>query len=931
MPLSGEKLTPEQIDSIRTWIDQGARWPEGSVAEVSPAKKHWAYLKPLRPSLPDVKDRAWVRNPIDSFILARLEKEGLKPSPEASKENLIRRVTLDLVGLPPSPDEVEAFLADRGPDAYEKIVDRLLASPRYGERWARPWLDLARYSDTGGYIHDRRRSMWPYRDWVIRALNSDMPFDRFTIEQIAGDLLPNATMDQKIATGFHRNTMINTEGGVDHEEYRVAAILDRVDTTATVWLGTTLACAQCHDHKFNPFSQEEYYRFFAFFNNTEEENNPAKKVTPASSSLRLPPPEYLASSRAASEDEIIRLEALVNTPTPQLEESQARWELKVKPSLARWIPLDPVSFVSAAGATLTKLEDLSILAGGRNPDRDTYVVVANIDLQGVTGIRLETLTHPSLPLGGASRSSDGDFVLSEFEVNAGPVRAPASSKRVRFSSSVAEYEQNGFEIGKAADDNPATGWSIGGQREEVRVDRQAIFTLENAVGFEGGTQLTIRLRQESDRPKGAMGRFRLSVTTTPAPTQVKLPLQIERIIALESERRTAEQQALMARYYRSIAPELEPVRVHLGQLREGWEQATSPTTLVMREMNESRRTHVFLRGSFLNKGKEVSPGVPAALHPLKESPNRLALARWLVDTENPLVGRVTTNRIWMEHFGRPLVATPEDFGNQGTPPTHPELLDWLATELVQEGWSIKKIHRLMVTSATYRQSPRVTPALRERDPDNELYARGPRFRMDAEMIRDSALTVAGLLSSKMYGPSVFPPQPDGLLEELYVPDHWSTSLGEDRYRRGLYTFWKRILPYPSFTVFDAPSRETACVRRTRTNTPLQALNLLNDPVFLDAARGLARRLLTEAGPDARDRIVYGFRLCVARRPRTRELEEFARFLADQRKHFGEDSELARSAISGEEIRLPQSEAAEMAAWVTLSHALLNLDETITRP
>ena len=389
MPLSGDKLTQDQIDSIRTWIDQGARWPEGLATE-APAKKHWAYVKPVRPRPPEVKDRAWVRNPIDAFILARLEKEGLKPSPEASKENLIRRVTLDLIGLPPSPDEVEAFVADRSPGAYEKVVDRLLASPRYGERWARPWLDLARYSDTGGYIHDRPRSMWPYRDWVIRALNADMPFDRFTIEQIAGDLLPDATMDQKIATGFNRNTMINTEGGVDPEEYRVAAILDRVDTTATVWLGSTLACAQCHDHKFNPFSQEEYYRFFAFFNSTEEENNSAKKITQAKASLKLPPPDYLASARASAEDEIIRLETLLNTSSPQLEESQARWELKVKPSLARWIPLDPVSFVSAAGGTLTKLDDQSILAGGKYSDRDTYVVVANADLPGVTGIRLET-------------------------------------------------------------------------------------------------------------------------------------------------------------------------------------------------------------------------------------------------------------------------------------------------------------------------------------------------------------------------------------------------------------------------------------------------------------------------------------------------------------------------------------------------------------
>jgi hypothetical protein len=932
MPLSGEKLTAPQLEAIRSWIDRGATWT-AALTEARAAKKHWAYVPPARPTLPEVKERSWVRNPIDAFVLERLEREGLKPSPEASKETLIRRVSLDLVGLPPSPREVEDFLADARPDAYERVVDRLLASPRYGERWARPWLDLARYADTGGYIHDRPRSMWPYRDWVIRALNADLPFDRFTIEQIAGDLLPNATMDQKIATGFHRNTMINTEGGVDPEEYRVAAILDRVDTTATVWLGSTLGCAQCHDHKFNPFTQEEYYRFFAFFNGTEEENNPAKKINAASASLRLPPPEYLAASRVEAEDEILRLEAALSTSTPQLDQSRARWERETRPALPRWVPLDAVTFGSAAGATLTKLEDRSILAGGRNPERDTYVVVANVDLRGISGIRLEALTHPGLPVGGASRGADGNFVLTQFEVAATSGRDPGPPKRVKLSAAVADYEQKGFEVAKSIDDNPATGWSVEGSREELRVDRQATFAFEHPLDFDGGAQLTIRLRHDSDRPNSAIGRFRLSVTTAPTPTKPKLPLQVERILALEPDRRTAEQQARLAQYHRSIAAELDPLRTRLEQLRQSWDQATTPSTLVMREMGESRKSHVFMRGSFLNRGKEVTPGVPSALHPLEagQPVNRLALAKWLVAPENPLVGRVTVNRIWMEHFGHALVATPDDFGTQGAAPTHPALLDWLATELVRQGWSVKKIHRLIATSATYRQSSRTPATLRERDPDNELYARGGRFRMDAEMIRDNALAIAGLLSPKMYGPSVFPPQPEGLLEVLYVPDNWTTSTGEDRYRRGLYTFWKRILTYPSFTIFDAPSRETACVRRIRTNTPLQALDLLNDPVFLEAAQGLARRVIAEGGADARSRIGYGFRLCTGRRPQPAELEEMARLFADQRKYFGEHPEAGRGAASSE-TRLPAGMGeAEAAAWVAVSHALLNLDETITRP
>ncbi len=933
MPLAGDALGDTEIKAILGWIDQGAGWPDELAAEAPSPKKHWAYVKPSRPEPPAVKRPSWVRNPIDSFILSRLEKEGLEPSPEASRVILIRRLTLDLIGLPPTLDEVDAFVADSSPDAYEKVVDRLLASPHYGERWAKPWLDLARYADTGGYIHDRRRSIWPYRDWVIRALNADMPFNQFTLEQLAGDLLPDATPDQKVATGFHRNTMINTEGGVDADEYRVAAVFDRVDTTATVWLGTTLGCAQCHDHKYDPLTQEEYYRLFAFFNNTEEEINRAKGIGPSYASITLPPLAHLASHRPPLEEEIARLEVILKSSSPELEAAQAEWESEVRGSLVSWIPVDPILSTSAAGARLVKLEDGSLLAEGITPGRDTYLVTAETAARRITAFRLETLTHSSLPHGGSSRSSSGDFILTGFEVSAAPLNGASRSRAVAFDSAVEEYALRGSEAQRVLDGDPVTGWSIGGSKESLRVNRQAIFIPESPVGFDGGTRLTVRLRHESEKANQIIGRFRFWVTEEDDPGRhVTVPSRVERILALE--RRTDQQQRIVTDHYRSIDPSLEPVRKQLSQARAFWRQLTAPSSLVMKELEKPRTSHLFIKGSFLNKGRVVTPGVPAVLHPLpdEEQPDRLTLARWLVDGENPLVGRVTMNRLWMHHFGRALVETPEDFGSQGAPPTHPELLDWLATEFLHQGWSLKAMHRLVVASATYRQGSRVTSDLRERDPYNQLYARGPRFRMEAEAIRDNALKIAGLLSPKMYGPSAFPPQPEGLWENLYVPDEWVTSQGADRYRRGIYTFVKRIVPYPFFANFDVPSRETICVRRTRTNTPLQALNLWNDPVFLEAARALAGRMIKEGREEIEERIGYGIRLCLARPASAQEIEELTGLFHDQQRRFEEADQLP-AKWSDEEGSATTDDVggAELTAWTAVAQVLLNLDETVTRP
>jgi hypothetical protein len=679
-----KRLDAKQIERLRRWVAEGAKW-EG----------HWSLALPASVPTPVVADRSWPRNPIDHFVLARLEAEGLRPTAEADRATLIRRVSLDLTGLPPTPAEVDAFEHDSGPDAYERLVNRLLASPHYGERQARPWLDQARYADTNGYEKDGSRSIWPYRDWVIRAFNGDMPFDQFTTEQIAGDLLPGATLDRRIATGFHRNTMANTEGGIDDEEFRVAAVVDRVNTTMQVWMGTTMACAQCHDHKYDPYSQKEYFRLFAFFNNTADGGGSTAPEVP------LPTPAQAA----------------------------------VHAELARW---------------------------------------------------------------------QGEL---DRTVKAKPVDA---------------------------------------SREKSIRDKIA----------------ALKEREKANRPA---------------------------------------------------------------------------TTMVMQEQPQPRETHVLIRGSHKVKGERVTPGVPAVLHPLGagQPPDRLGLARWLVDPRNPLVGRVIMNRIWAQYFGRGIVETSEDFGVQGEPPSHAELLAWLAKELVRQGWSQKAMHRLIVTSATYRQSSRVTPDRLERDPFNRLFSRGPRFRMEVEMVRDQALALGGLLKRTIGGPSVFPYQPDGIWFVPYSGDRWNESRGGDQYRRGLYTFWRRSAPYPAFLAFDAPSREVCCERRARTNTPLQALATLNDPAFVQPAAALARRILAESRGTAEDRATFGFRLVLARRPRKAELDHLVALYSDNLAQYRRDPKAA-AAMAAVGPGAPadatgrDADKAELAAWTVVANVLLNLDETVTK-
>jgi uncharacterized protein DUF1553/uncharacterized protein DUF1549/cytochrome c len=931
MPMGGPPLTDKQIALIRAWIDQGAPWPDESPSIAKPqSQKHWAYIKPVRHAEPQIKDTAWVRNAIDRFILARLESEGLKPSPHASKETLLRRVSLDLTGLPPSTQELDAFEADADPLSYEKVVDRLLASPQYGERWARPWLDLARYADTNGYEKDKRRVMWKYRDWVINALNSDMPFDQFTIEQIAGDMLPNATISQKIASGFHRNTLLNQEGGVDPEEARWETIIDRVNTTAAVWLGTTVACAQCHDHKYDPISQRDYYRFFAFFDNVEYNIETDSVVNSSEKWAKEPtlqlPTLAQAVRRGEIQKEIAILESQIKKITPELISEQLRWESEVAAAPSQWVGFEPVEFSSSGSSQLERLPDNSLLARGAGQPEDIYTIKGRASLSGITAIRIEALPDLSLPRGGPGRDPYGNFSLQGIEVEVGSALEPSNKTDLVFAS-VRSDEDRGEDLLKRA-------WSVDATKDKVRLPRQAVFTAKTPFGYPGGTLIEMRLKHKGKQGQ-AIGRLRVSITTSAKPESiVNVSAPLRGVLMTASVNRTREQRDDLSEYFLTVAPSLRPVRQRLKELRESLADLRITTAEVMAERRSFERpsTYLRIRGGYNTKGEKLFAATPAFLHPMPETemPNRLGLARWLADQENPLVARVTVNRFWEQFFGRGLVETSEDFGAQGAKPSHPELLDWLATEFMRNKWSVKSLHRLIVTSSTYRQSSGVSRELLERDPYNRLLARGPRFRMEAEMVRDAMLAASGLLNLKVGGPSVFPLQPDGIWNTPYSDDRWQTSAGEDRYRRSLYTFVRRTSPHPAMTAFDAPSREFCTLRRPRTNTPLQALTTLNDEAFFEAARALAKRIVNEAPADPGSRAARAFRITTSRRPREAELKRLIGLYETEITRFTRDVKAAKALLNDNAKALDDSQSAELAAWTMVANVLLNLDESLTK-
>ncbi|MBI4586466.1 MAG: DUF1553 domain-containing protein [Planctomycetes bacterium] len=905
--------------------------------------KHWSFQPVARPPLPAVKNAAWARQPIDLFILARLEAQSLSPSPEADRTTLIRRLYLDLLGLPPSLAEVDRFLADRRPDAFERLVDDLLASPHYGERWARQWLDAARYADTNGFEKDAPRLMWRYRDWVIDALNRDLPFDQFAIEQLAGDMLPGAGRSQKVATGFHRNTLINDEGGVDQEQFRYEAVVDRTNTTGTVFLGLSLGCAQCHDHKYDPLTQKEYFQLFAFFNNAEEP-------------LLEAPTAEEAAKRQAHEEAVAALEReLLLDSAPGREElyerinrQQAGWEKERAKTAKRWTVLQPSRYASQGNAAFALLPDRSLLAGGPSPQADTYVIECEPVEGPITALRLEVLPHPSLPGGGPGRGrilGDGNFVLSEISVKAATVipgkrwagagnsgeTAGRRELALELGSASADYSQKNFEVQKAIDGDLESGWSIEAGKPGMNIARAAVFEVKGEAGFAGGARLIFTLVHNYTHEHN-IGRLRLSVTGDPQPALATgMAAAVEEALVTPEARRTEQQKQELKKYYRAVAPELAELQHKLAEQRKAAPVVT--TAMVLEERERPRPTRIHIRGEYLQEGEEVQPEVPACLPPLPKDAlrNRLTLARWLVDPRNPLTARVAANRVWQAWFGRGLVGTPENFGTRGEPPTHPELLDWLASEFMRQGWSLKALHRLIATSATYRQSSAVAPELLRLDPYNTLLARGPRFRVDAEVIRDAVLAASGLLSRKIGGPSVFPPQPEGVSGLSFGAFEWKTAGGEDRYRRGLYTYWKRTNPYAAFITFDAPPGTTACVRRLRANTPLQALTLLNDPAFTEAAQALARRVLRDGPPDRRGRLAFAFRLCLSRPPGAEELEDLAGFVERQWRRFRDQpAESALAAFSAAGARPEGVDPAEAAAWTLLARALFNLDEMITK-
>lgn len=906
---SGKRLTAAQVALVKTWIDQGAKYAE-----------HWSFVPPRRPSVPKVSNPAWPKNPVDNFVLARLDRENLRPSPPADRATLLRRVYLDLTGLIPSPKEVREFLADNRPDAYERIVDRLLASPHYGERWARRWLDIARYADTNGYEKDRERSIWPYRDWVINAFNSGMPFDRFTVEQLAGDLLPNATQDQNIATGFHRNTMANEEGGIDLAEDRFKSMIDRTNTTGAAWLGMTVGCAQCHNHKFDPISQREYYGLFAFLNNTDEVE--ADVVTPGSLAKRTEIQRKIDAVETHRADRFPGGHAALDAKVDD-------WIKTNRLRAARWQVVKTTSVVSQNHATMTVLPDGSILASGDKPNTDTYEIIAVSTLPRITAIRVEALTDPSLPDGGPGRAhffQRGGFLLSELGVEARSSNGGAFTP-IRLIDPSADFEGGGRTVSQCLDGKLDTGWAITGQEGK---DHRAVFQLAQPMTHAGGTIMKVRMDQFFVH-QVILGRFRISVTDQALPVRAApFPADVEK--ALATDVKTPDSRSIVKSWILRTVPEMEPVNAEIASLRK--QMPAYPTSLVMRERPAGweRVTHIHQRGEYLKPTEVALPITPKLLPPFpSDGPrNRLGLAKWLVSPKNPLTARVQMNRDWQAFFGRGIVPTVEDFGTRGENPSHPELLDWLATEFMQGGWRMKRMHRLIVTSATYRQVARTSPELQRRDPLNILLARGPRFRVDAELVRDIALSASGLLNPKLGGPSVFPPQPAEVTGQVYGGYQYPTSTGPDRYRRGLYTYWKRTAPFAAVITFDGPTSENACMRRVRSNTPLQALTVMNDEVFVEAAEALAGRVVREGGQTLVDRIEYLYLCTLSRLPMASETAKVKTFYERQLQRFAGDSANAKTVARRYRSETGEGSEPELAAWTLTARAILNLDETITK-
>ncbi len=966
-PKHHKPLTADQIAVLKRWVLEGAQW-----------KKHWSFLPPELPVLPLVKDRKWPRNAIDYFTLARLEKEKLPPNPEADKATLIRRATLDLTGLPPTIEEVDAFLADKSREAYEKLVDRLLASPHYGERMAQNWLDLARYADTSGYHFDGVRFMWLWRDWVINAFNGNKPYDEFTVEQLAGDLLPKPTQTQRIATGFVRNNMTNDEGGADPDEYLNKYVADRVTTVGAVWMGLTVGCTECHDHKYDPLTTKEFYRMYAFFHNVPEKG--LDRIRTDNPPPRLPVPTKDQALQFVEADFRLKdAEKTLQDRANELGETQEKWELEInaksppKPNeegLLAVIALDeslaiasspaaaegkivdaekPEFVVGRLGKAL-KLDgkayaDLGSIVGFDRTNAFSYGAWVKLDGDGAVLSRMAK--------GPGYRGFDLLFADERFQVhlahawpeNALKVRTKDKFPKNQWLHVLATYDGSGKAAGVKV--------YVNGRVRDVEFEKDKLSdTIAN------DESVRIGARNGESPLKGQVDDVRFYQRTLSVADARSLTLNgYLPLIAKSRGNRTDDERSELQRFYKeNYAVDYLRSEVALAEARKRKEEfyAKIPTTLIMEEMNPPRDTFVFVRGDFRTKGEQVTPGTPAILPPLPEGPaNRLALARWLVAPENPLMARVTVNRYWSLFFGTGLVKTINDFGSQGEWPSHPELLDWLAVQFrdgrsttgnAERGtrnerresvphsvgaWDVKGLVRLILTSATYRQSAAVTPDKLERDPYNRLFTRGPRVRLDAEFVRDNALAVAGLLNDQIGGPSVKPYQPPGIWDG--TDSKYEQDKGDALYRRGMYVFWRRSAHYPSFATFDAPSREVCTFFRQHTQTPLQSLVLMNDPAFVEAARVLAERVLREEPKHLDKQLVRAFRHTLGRPPQRDEVEVLQKTYAQQLAYFRQDTDAAKALLKvGESPLFEAADPAALAAMTAVANVLLNLNETITK-
>lgn len=923
MPPAAAKKPPlsaEEIALVKRWVAQGAKYDA-----------HWAWQPPQKPAAPQVKDATWPANEIDKFLLAEIERQGLKPSPEADKRTLLRRLAFDVVGLPPTPEEVAAFEEDNSPQAYEKQVARLLNSPQFGERMALYWLDVVRYADTGGYHSDNHRDVYLYRDYVIDAFNNNKPFDQFTVEQLAGDLLPNATREQRIASGYNKLLQTTEEGGAQPKEYTAKYAADRVRNTASIWLAGTMGCCECHNHKFDPYTIKDFYSFAAFFADVQE------AAVGRQAQTKLPTAEQEARLKEF-DARIAMLKQALDTQTPELDAVLAKWSQKTLADLAAmpaaWNVAKPEKVESSGKQTLTVLDDLSVLASGENPAKDDYTIVLPLGKENVTGVRLEALTHDTLANKSLSRGN-GNFVLTDVEFEY--VAADGKSKKLKLANAEADFSQDNHPIANLLDGKPKTGWAVNGH--QAAANRAAAFMLSEAVGGEG-SKLVVRLRHQSQFPQHNIGRFRLATTTMPKPSLngIGVPADVVDVLRVAAADRSPPQKEKLAAYYRSIAPELSAVRTELAKTeaeRSAFEKAI-PTSLVSVAV-APRTVRLLPRGNWLDDSGDIAlPAAPSFLTKLSSTPekrlSRLDLAKWIVAADNPLTARVFVNRLWKLTFGRGIVKTMEDFGTQGQWPTHPELLDWLARDFADNGWDVKRAFKQILMSRAYRQTSLISAELKEKDPTNELFSRQNRFRIEAEAVRDNALAVSGLLSKKMYGPSVKPYQPAGYWQYLNFPTReWKNDHGEDLYRRGLYTYWQRTFLHPMLAAFDAPSREECTVERPKSNTPQQALALLNDPTFVEAARALAAKVIASGGTEIKPRLDYAFRIVLQRTPRTEEVNVLTKLLEKHRAEYQAEAAAAEQLLKVGESPMPDSMAkADLAAWTSVCRVLLNLHETVTR-